>query len=379
MEITMIQKRNLWIIIGSVILLSAVLSGFVLLQNSAEDILTQTLETMKTIKDVHAVIELNVDSIERSANATIESWVRHTENGPGAFRIEVLETSEEKATDALAVSDGETLWVYAPSMGQVFVGSADDAKAMLAEKEHEMGSFEGGDFEHPENTEEVVQKLLEYFTAEKAGTEIVADSAAYALKLQPIPEQMPAEYAAVGGFITLWIDKEQSVPLGFEYAGGNFGEISATVLEIDINTGLEDALFTFEISDNVEVVPFADLAPQSITMDEAADSIEFEILTPGELPQGATHVDILEVRGTVVLRYTLPEGGSFSVVQGSSDEAPEQPTEGQPLDVRGVSGTLFVDDDGSQVLLTWREAGLFYYIAGDLSADQALVVAESLK
>lgn len=372
------QKRNLWIIIGCVILLSAVLSGFILLQNSAEDILIQTLETMETINDVHAVIELNVDIMEQSVNATIESWVRHAESGPGAFRIEVLETSEEKATDALAVSDGETLWVYAPSMGKVFVGSADDAKNMLAEKEHETGAFEAGDFDHPENAEEFVQKLLEYFTAEKTGTEILAESTAFTLKLQPIPEQMPAEYAAVGGLITLWIDKERNVPLAFEYTGGSFGEISATVLEIDINTGIEDALFTFEIPDNVEIVPFADLAPQSLTLDEAADSIEFKILTPGELPQAATLVDILEVRGTVVLRYTLPEGGSFSVVQGFSDEAPEQPTEGQSVDVRGVSGALFVDDDGSRILLTWKEADLFYYVAGDLSVDQALVVAESL-
>ncbi|MCJ7626538.1 MAG: DUF4367 domain-containing protein [Anaerolineaceae bacterium] len=372
------QKRNIWTIIGSVILLSAVLSGFVLLQNSAEDILVQTFETMQTIDDVHAVIELNMDTMDQSKNATIESWVRHAEDGPGAFRIEVLETSEEKATDALAVSDGETLWVYAPSIGKVFVGSADDAKNMLAEKEHEMGAFEESDFEHPENAEDAVQKLLEFFTVEKAGSETAAESAAYALKLQPIAEQMPAEYAAVGGFITLLIDKEQSVPLVVEYAGGSFGEISATVLEIDINTGLDDSLFTFEIPDNVEIVPFADFAPQSLTMEEAVDSIEFEILTPGELPQGATLVDILEVRGAVVLRYTLPEGGSFSVVQGFSDEAPEQRTEGQPVDVRGVSGTLFVDDDGSQVLLTWKEGDLFYYVAGDLSADQALAVAESL-
>ena len=156
---------------------------------------------------------------------------------------------------------------------------------------------------------------------------------------------MPAEYAAVGGFITLWIDKEQSVPLAFEYAGGSFGEISATVLEIDINTGIEDALFTFEIPNDVESVRL---------------------------------VDILEVRGTVVLRYTLSDGGSFSVVQGFSDEAPDQPTEGQAVEVRAVSGTLFVDDDGSRVLLTWKEGDLFYYVAGDLTADQALVVAESL-
>jgi hypothetical protein len=49
------------------------------------------------------------------------------------------------------------------------------------------------------------------------------------------------------------------------------------------------------------------------------------------------------------------------------------------VEIRGTTGTLFVDEDGSRVLLAWSEGDLFLWIAGDLSADQATSLAESLE
>ena len=377
----MTRNRSILIFLGVVVILAAVLSGFILTQSSAEDILVQTFESMQTISDAHAVVELRVDTVEKKETATVEVWGRKGEDGPGAFRLEVREASEKKAAGAVVVSDGETLWAYTPSKGKVYVGTLEEAKDILAEKEFDRGDFEKGDFEHPENAEEAVQKLLEYFTVEKIRSEVkvVGDNSARLLKLEPIPDQMPTEYAAVGGFINLWIDQGRYIPLAIEYTGGSLGEISATVSELELNTGLKDAPpFFFEIPADVEVVNLADLAPKSLSLEEAAAAAEFELLTPSETPDGATLVDILEVRGSIVQRYTLPDGGSFSVAQGVSDEAAHPSTESQAVEVRGVAGKLFVAEDGDQVLLTWTEGGVFYYIAGDLTPDQALVVAESL-
>ena len=373
------KKRYVWIIVGIAILISALVSGFILLQPSAEDVLVQTIETTKTIRDAHAVVEVVVDSVEKDETATVEIWGRRGDEGPGAFRLEVLETSNDEAAGAMVVSDGETLWAYVPSKGKVFVGTFEEAKSMLAEKELERGEFEKGDFEHPESAEEAVQMLLEYFIAEKQGSDEIANESATHLKLVPIPEQMPSEYVAVGGFINLWIDKGRSVPLAVEYTGGSMGEFSATALELEINPGVDEAYFSFEIPADVEVVPFADLAPQSLSLEEAASAAEFVLLTPSETPQGATLVDLLDVRGMIVQRYTLPEGGSFTVAQGISDETPQPSIEKQPVEVRGVTGALYAAQDGGQVLLVWADGEIFYTIAGDLTAEQALMIAESLK
>jgi outer membrane lipoprotein-sorting protein len=297
------------------------------------------------------------------------------------------------------VSDGATLWAYSPSEGKVFVGTAEEAKILLAKKKSEYGDFDKSefdkgdfdksdfdksdfdksDFEKPGNADHAVQKLLEYFTLDKLSVEEIGGEPAQLLKLVPIPDQMPAEYAAVGGFLQLWIDRARNVPLAFEYTGGSFGEVSVTVSDLELNPELDDALFTFEIPADAEVVNFADLAPKSLSLAEAAAAVEFELLTPSETPQGATLVDVLEVRGTIVQRYTLPDVGSFTIAQGISDEASQPPAEAQAVEVRGADGILFVAEDGSQVLLSWTEGDLYYYVAGDITVDQALSIAESLQ
>ena len=139
------KKRYLWIIFGVVILLSALVSGFILMQPSAEELLVQTLETTKTISTAHAVVEVRADTVEKDGTATIEIWGRRGGDGPGAFRLEVLETSDEEAAGAVAVSDGETLWAYAPSKGKVFVGTLEEAKDIMSEKQLERGDFKEGE------------------------------------------------------------------------------------------------------------------------------------------------------------------------------------------------------------------------------------------
>jgi hypothetical protein len=47
--------------------------------------------------------------------------------------------------------------------------------------------------------------------------------------------------------------------------------------------------------------------------------------------------------------------------------------------VRGVSGQLFTDDAGQRSLLTWSEGDVTFWIGGDLTAEEALAVAESLR
>ena len=46
----------------------------------------------------------------------------------------------------------------------------------------------------------------------------------------------------------------------------------------------------------------ADLKPESTSLEEAAASADFELLTPLEIPDGATLVDVLEVKGIVELQ-----------------------------------------------------------------------------
>jgi outer membrane lipoprotein-sorting protein len=391
------RKRNLWIFIGVVILAAALVSGFILMQPSAQDILVQALETAKTIQDGHAIVAINLKTIEKDASGTIEIWaVKAEDSGDqhqhGAFRMKVLETNQEKAQGVEIVSNGETLWAYSPSENKVFVGTPEEAQAFLSENESLMSEFgkahedyedKQTEYDHPESAEEAVAKMQEYFNVSKSGSEELTIESSSQLVLEPIAEQMPEEYIAVGGVLNLWIGQDSNLPLALSYTGGSMGEFHAKILEYEVNTGIDDALFTFEIPAGAEVVTYADLAPKSLTLEEASANESFDLLTPTELPEGATLVDIQEVRGAIVRRYTLPEGGSFSIAQAvfnaDSDEQYAPSSDNQPVEVRGTIGSIRISEDGAQVLLTWTEGELVYLIAGDLTSDTALLVAESLQ
>jgi outer membrane lipoprotein-sorting protein len=296
----MTKKRNIWLIFGGVILIAALVSAFVIMQPSAKDILMQTLETSKTIENGHAILNISVDSPEETVSGTVEVWGVHAEDGPGAFRLEVLETDKGEAVGAVIVSDGETIWAYSPTKNTVFTGTAEEAKAAMQEKQPMREELDMEEFDHFETAEETVEKLLEYFAVQLTGSETIANADAYALELKPIPEQMPAEYIAVGGLVNLWIDKNRSLPLALAYTGGSMGEVNVTAVELDVNQGVDETLFSFDIPNGAEVVGFADMKPESLSLEEAVTSAEFDILTPDIVPDGATLVDVLNVKGMIV-------------------------------------------------------------------------------
>ena len=387
-------KRNLWGFLIVVIFMSLLVSGFVLLQTSAEDILVQVIETVETINDGHAVVSIDAVTPEKNVNGTVEVWMRRGENGPGAFRAEVLDSNDEKALGAVIVSDGATLWAYLPSENKVFVGTPEEAQAAWDENGFMDSEFYQGhldregkteeeNFDHPETAEEMVQKLGQYFNIGKSGSEALVSETANQLKMEPIPDQMPSQYAAVGGYINLWIGEDSHLPLRIGYAGGSLGEAVVDILSFETNAGIDEALFTFEVPADVEVVTFADLEPKSLTLEEAGSTAEFDFLTPAEIPTGATLVDILDVNGALVQRYTLPEGGSFTIAQGISDadsqEAMGPSTESQSIEVRGVIGKLYTAEDMDKVMLAWVDGDHFYSVAGDLTPEMALSIAESLR
>ncbi len=311
-----------------------------------------------------------------------------------AFRLEVLEASDEEMVGVTLVSDGETLWAYSPNKNQVLIGTLEEAKAMMAEKELNGFDVFDGEFSqqdlqeakmsHPQNAQEAVQKLSEYFNLSKSGSDTVASTPVQMIKLVPIADQMPSEFAAVGGYIEMGIDQNRNVALTAAFTGSSIGDIRVEALELDVNQGVDAALFSFDIPDGVEILSFEDLEPQSLSLEEASTTAEFILLTPDVALEGSTLVDIINVRGAIVQRFTLQDGGAFSIFEvpttGDMTEMfPVPSAEKQPVDVRGVSGTLYASDSGDQVLLTWNEGDLTITIAGDLTLDQALSIAESLR
>lgn len=385
------MTRRKWMLpVG--ILSAVVLAAFavVMVRASADDMLYNAARLMTEVKSGHAVLSFEVQSPEESGTGTVEVWGRWDSESeePPVFRIEVIESSMEKAAGAVMVSDGTQFWMYRPDENKVLTGTAEEMKAYMAEHASAYGE---GEFSHdeydpdasaaadmPQTPEEMVDKLLEYFTAERAGSESVGAYNANKLRLVPIPEQIPEEMRANGGLLNVWLRVGDDAPLGVEYTGGAVGYAKVMATTLDLNVALDDVLFTFEIPAGAEVVNIADLEPPTVTLEEAQATAAFDILTPDTLPVPARLVDITEVRGAVVQRYNSPDG-SFTVAQGAATAAPSAPEDAQSVTVRGVDGLLVSNEDNTRALLTWNEGDVTFWVGGDLSAENALAVAESLK
>ena len=382
------MKRNRYLLpLGALLAVFALGAMVLMVRANADDMLHQAARLLADAQDGHAIVEVQLDTPEKSEAATVELWGRRDAGPEGepAFRVELLETSKPEAEGMIAVGDGTQVWIWNPGKNTVYVGTRDELEAKMAEHE---GEFDHADFDHPdfdeeelpETPEEAVDKLLQYFTAERNGSEDVAGTDANKLRLIPIPEQMPEEFRANGGLLNIWLRAADNAPLAAEYTGGDVGYGKATATLLELNVGIPDDVFTFAIPQGAEVVNLADMEPPaSLTEEEAAKVADFAVLSPTDLPAAARLEGINEVRGAIVQRYRLPDGESFTVAQGAASAADAPGDNGEAVTLRGTDGLLFSDDDGQRTLLTWSEGDVSFWVGGDLTADEALGIAESLR
>jgi outer membrane lipoprotein-sorting protein len=379
------RNRKTMLAIGGLFLIASLVLVAFMLQPSAAELLTEALQTMEAVTDGHAIIEVQVNTPELSGSSTVEAWgqLNVGPNGEPAFRVEVSAASEEEALGMVAVSDGSQFWLWYPSRNTVYTATGEEAANLLADKLaaaefSDTHSGEYADFVRPETADEAVALLLEYFTAERTDTEDVDGTAAYKIRLVPIAEQMPEEVRAAGGFINAWIGTESRAPLAVEYTQsqvGVYGKATATTLEL--NQGVDSSRFTFEIPEGADIVNLIELANSQMV--EKALPPDFDTLAPPAFPPGATLIDESNVRGAFVQRYALSGGGSFTVAQGPAEISYQPEGVGSTITVRGEAATLYGDADGIRSLVTWTEGDMSFWIGGDLSPDEAISVAESMR
>ncbi len=383
------RNRKMLIVLAVLLVLASTAVAAIALQPSARDLLVEAAELTETITDGHAIASFEFDAQGEKGSGTVEVWGKlgMGPNGEPAFRAHVLEASLGEFVGVTAVTDGYTFWLYHPQQNKVLTGTSDELAILLTDhmagKEFETPDHDFNKEEMPQTVAEAVDKLLTYFTAERQGYANLNGARAIALRLLPIPDQMPAEVRAAGGYINVWLRPDDRAPLGAELAqsSAGYGKITATTL--DINQGVDEALFTFAIPEGAEVIQVADLQLpeiEPVSLEEAAAAADMVLLTPAVLPDSATLVDTAVVRGVVVQQYSLPGGAGFTVAQGkATDSFTPADGEGTAVTVRGVTGQLFASDSATRTLLTWTEGGIQFWIGGDLTAEQAVAIAESLQ
>jgi outer membrane lipoprotein-sorting protein len=366
------MKGKLWFGFTLLALLSLVLAGCGQ-RLTAEEIVAKMQETVENTQDAHAVVaaEANIQGIELSATA--EVW----EKAPGMVRAEVLEASEPSLQGSVLVVDGQQTWYYEPSSNRVLVGPTGQIETPLPQ-------------ELIAGLQEVVQQVLDATDVALEREEEVAGRMAYVLTASP-KEESGQELFPGNGTATLWVDKEQWIVLQATYEAGAFGSGTLQVRSFELNPGIDEGFFAFEVPEGATVVDMTANEPTPVTLDEARARAGFTLLVPDYVPAGATLVEVFLLDdgseatpgaqdwASVVLRYNHSAEVSFAVVQGPELASPPPLGQTQDLTVRGQPATAITDAQSGSTFLYWSEGGVTITIGGHIGLDEALKVAESLE
>ncbi len=364
------------------LLISALLLGACSTQlPTAEEIVAKMEAARDSTNDLHATVAISFTSPEQSGNLVIEGWMQKlpaAEDGHPKARVraQILEASQPEMVGALVVSDGEQFWIYSPSEKTVVTGTAAEMK------EYAPNSPAGATVV----LQDVIQQGLDAVNLEVLGEEQVAGKPTWKVKVTPSAET--SSNLKLDGVIEgmLWVDTELAMPLKLTLDASDFGNGSVEVRSIEVNAGMSADLFTFTPPADATVLQAADLiaemGPKQATLDEARTSVSFTLREPSYLPADMLLVEVRVVGTDTVIMNYKSESSSMSLVQGNGDmQDDREPPAGsnvQQITVRGQPATL-ITAEGQGSLLTWKEDGVTLLIAGKVTGDEAVQVAEGLR
>jgi outer membrane lipoprotein-sorting protein len=355
------MKRTIWVAFSALLVLSLLLAGCGN-RPTAEEIVAKVQETVDSTHDAHAIVTATLDASGQNITAKAEIW----EKSPNKVRAVVLESSQPDLVGSVAVSDGQQAWFYSPAENRVMTGNAGEMETPLPQEM--LGELQG-----------LIQRVLDVSDAELAGEETVAGQKAYKLTLTPKPDADQTLPFIGSGTAVLWVDEERWIVLKATFEASALGQGSMEVESFELNPGLPDDLFQFEVPEGAEVVQVQPSQVEPLTLDEAKAQAGFPLLVPETVPEGATLVDVFKTGDSFVLRYDHSPQVSFTVIQGSELISPPPLGNSQGITVRGQDATVITDEAEGNTFLYWTENGVTITVAGHIGLDEALKVAESLK
>jgi outer membrane lipoprotein-sorting protein len=362
-------------------------------QPTADEVITQTRTALENFDQGHAIVEAQAIRQGESKRILAESWAVHQDEDDthSQLRVEVREASEDDAVGSLAVSDGEVGWLYHPAKAKALTGERD---ALEAWREAQ------GDQDFPydiDSLREAIDELLRISTITLVGEEQIAGRAAWHLLLVP-NENAPPAWQTAGGNVDLWIDKASHLPLQARYSGGpaEVGEFSISVRQLDLDSPIDPALFTWTPPAGTEVIDVITLLPERLTLPDAKNKAPFPLLSTAADNAEVTLIEVVR-QGDFYIQKFDGTAGEWRLIQGleetmrkprvdadASEQAhaqdrDEQHSTSEATTVRGQPATLRQNAESGHVALTWTEKGVVCTITGKLSPEAALTFAEGLR
>ena len=158
------------------------------------------------------------------------------------------------------------------------------------------------------------------------------------------------------------------------------GQVTLNLPTLVLHQPVEDNLFTFVPPPGVQVLPFPKTNTSdtgTITLEKAQQQAGYHLLS---IPSSQTAyqlqgVDALGAPGNQIFTLNYVKGNTtFAISEGKS--LANLPVSGQQISLRGTTATL--SSTGSTMTLTWTEKGVGVQIAGNVSNDELVMIANLL-
>ncbi|HEY6284351.1 MAG TPA: DUF4367 domain-containing protein [Ktedonobacteraceae bacterium] len=336
-----------------------------------QKLLTKAGQNLKTAKTLHAIFDIK--TADSAANGTVSTEVWNV--SPDKSRTVVLQsTLREFSMGSITVNNGKQVWQYDPAKKVVYTGQVSNTTGTPV-------AGAGRD-----QTQFIMNIVQSVFTQSNAT--LVSSSAkinghdAYDIQVTS-PASAQSSSTGSGNFNyngDVFIEKASMLPLQVQLMIQGFGQVTLNLPMLVLNQPVDNSLFTFVPPAGVQVLPF----PKTTTSDTGTLSLEQAQLQAGyhllSIPssQGVYQlqgVDALGAPGNQIFTLNYAMGNStFTLSEGKS--LANLPISGQQVSVRGTTATL--SSSGNSITLTWTEKEVGIQIAGNVSKDELLTIANLL-
>ncbi|KGK98607.1 hypothetical protein LI82_06985 [Methanococcoides methylutens] len=359
------QKLTVILLISFLLLFSA---GCIGEELTAEQIAEEYKQKQASVEDYSATINTTAYLGEQE----ITSISSISQKMPDKMKTTIIKA--EQGEGMVMVSNGKTMWTYNPDQNSVMVMEMDPEN-----------TFDASQMEY----NSLIQDLLDDSDLTFDGMDNVAGRSSYVIFARPNDNTTSTFVVDTKA----WIDKETWMPLKFEIYDEEGNLLIVTEYrDFELNTGIPDSEFEFEIPEEAEVINFdeTDMVPEEMTLEEAQELSECDILIPSYLPEGyefesamvsnqSRYYNGIQEIITILYKKDVPY---LTIHETFYDEEPLEPmtTNSEIVDINGHEGHLnFLGHDEYFATLSWNAGKATITITSTLGREETIKVAKSME
>jgi outer membrane lipoprotein-sorting protein len=336
-------------------------------------LLTQAGQNLKTAKTLHAIYDITTTGSAASGIVNTEVW----NASPDRSRTVVLQSSlKQFSTGSITVSNGKQVWQYDPAKKVVYTAKVGNNTST---------STGGAGQSQTQFIMNIVQTVFFHSNATLVSSTAIANGhAAYDIQVTSAASAPKGSTGQGSGTFNyngdVYLDKASKLPLQVKLTIQGFGQVTLNLPMLVLDQPVDNSLFIFVPPADVQVLPFPKTTTSStgtITLVQAQQQAGYHLLS---VPSSQTAyqlqgVDALGAPSNQIFTLNYAKGNTtFAISEGKS--LANLPVSGQQVKVHGTTATLSSSD--STLTLTWSEKGVGIQIAGDVSKDELLTIANIL-